>query len=631
MNQNRIQELAQLVADARQNYYNSQPTVTDEVYDAWVDELAELQEAHPAVTAVGAPPVSSWPKVSHGIPMGSLNKVNTVDEMTVWCQKVGRKSSVYEPLFVTEKLDGLSIHTRYENGKLVQALTRGDGTIGEDITPNVLKMRGVLQKLPEKFTGSLRGEIVLHKEDMIFFPGKTSTRNTASGTSKRFDGDGCEYLTVYFYRISDGLDFLTEEAAFQKLIAWGLKVPKWYVTAMAPGTKTPQDIWIDYQQTVRDTLPYEIDGLVVSLNDLAYQQSLGEQDSRPHGAVAYKFAPVAREAIIERIDWQVGTTGRITPVAVFSPIRLFGAVVTNASVYNVRNIRSMGLDAGARILVARSGDVIPKVVSLVCGTGTVAQPPDICPSCASDLTMEGEYLVCQNKLGCKAQLVGTIWHWLVELGILEWGQTTIEKLVEAGLISGLPDLYYLNATSLVNIGGLGPKIAKNLLSNLQAATLVPLDRFFGALSIPLCGTSTFRAVVSAGFDTVGKIVGAIYDDLLIVPGLGPARARAIVAWMASGGSALVKSLQDAGIEIELPVQGKLTGKSFCFTGSMKHKRAELEKMVASRGGVVKTSVTAGLTYLVIADPNSTSSKAQAARKNKTICISEEDFLKIASN
>lgn len=622
----RIQELADLISKARHDYYNGQPTVSDDVFDAWVDELAELQADHQAVLAVGAPPpVSSWAKVSHGIPMGSLNKVNTIDEMTVWVQKVSRKGTVFvqEQLMVSEKLDGLSCNVRYENGKLMQAITRGDGTIGEDITQNVLNMQGIRARIP-KFTGNLRGEIVLHKDNLKLFPDKVSTRNAASGTAKRYDGKGCEHLTVYFYRIADGMDFPIEAEMFEQLQAWGLFVPKWYVTAMSPGCRTPQDLWVDYQQFIRDSLPYDIDGLVVSLNDLTYQQSLGEQDQRPMGAVAFKFAPVSRESVIEGITWSVGVTGRITPVAALSPVRLFGAQVTNASLYNTRYIATMGLDIGARVLVARAGDVIPKVVSLVRGTGTIARHPDRCPSCDHELVMEGEYLVCPNKAGCREQLVGAVEHWMVELGVMEWGRSVIEKVIEAGKLSGLEDLYRLTVEDLSVLEGLGKKSAKSLIGNLQAKNPVPLCKFLSGLAIPLWGTSSFELVIASGFDTVEKISKVNQEDLVKISGIGPGRAKSLVDWFA--GHDVVAKLLAAGVQIKPQATGNLVGKSFCFTGSMKHKRPELEAMVLENGGTVKASVTKGLNYLVIADPNSTSSKAQAARKNGTLCISEEAFL-----
>src|SRR5574338_350459 len=241
-NEARIKELESLITTHRQLYYNGSPPagqdvapVSDDVYDAWRDALAELKADSPAVTAVGAPPpaVSEWKKVHHGVTMGSLDKVNTLEEMTSWVlAKAGGKM---EPLLVTEKLDGISVHVKYEKGAFTQAITRGDGAIGEDISVNVAKMQGVPGRLEDKkFTGSLRGEIVLFKSDLLkHFPDYANTRNAAGGISKRYDGKGCERLYVYFYQVMEGKEFATEGEQFEWLAAQGVRIPNWYVTAMA--------------------------------------------------------------------------------------------------------------------------------------------------------------------------------------------------------------------------------------------------------------------------------------------------------------------------------------------------------------------------------------------------------------
>lgn len=357
----RIAELEKLIQDAKSAYYNKQPIVPDDVYDAWEDELSELDAANRVVISVGSPVVSEWLKVKHEVPLGSLNKVNALEEMTDWVNTYASG----EPLFVTEKLDGISVHLKYVNGKLVQASTRGDGAVGEDITVNVAKMQGVPQTLPRKTSASFRGEIVLLKSDLQnhFNGDYANTRNAASGISKRYDGRGCEHLTVFVYQVTKGADFATEDEQFKYLSDLGFQTPWWALSGMWLGIKTPHDIWVDYQQTRRDALDYDIDGLVVRLNDLAKQFALGERDLRPVGAVAFKFASLTRETILRDIVWQTGGTGRITPVAQFDPVGLVGATVSSATLYNLGYIEKLKLFKGCRILVARAGDVIPKVVS----------------------------------------------------------------------------------------------------------------------------------------------------------------------------------------------------------------------------------------------------------------------------
>ena len=622
----RILELEGLIQQARHTYYNSeQADVADDVYDAWVDELSLLKHDSPAVTGVGAAPVSGWVKAPHSIAMGSLSKINSLEELTSWVMSTGSAKSAM--LLVTEKLDGISIAVEYVGGVFSRAITRGDGLVGEDISVNVAKMQGVLGRLPQEFTGVLRGEIILTKSDHVeHFAQYANPRNAASGIARRYDGQGCERLTILFYQVADGVDFVRDDEQFTWLANMGLRVPNWYVTAMVPGVRTPHDLWLEYQQYKRAELDYEIDGLVVRVNDLASQLALGEVDSRPKGAVAFKFAPMTRESVLRGIEWQVGATGRITPVAVFDPVRVLGAEVTNASLYNVAYINSLGIDVGAKILVARAQDVIPRVVSVRLATGTVAQPPVLCPCCAAPVEMDGEYLVCLN-VRCLAQVSGRIRRYIQTLDVKEWGETLVEKLVEMGLVRDVADLYGLTAEQLTEIDGMGVKSAAKVIKTLRGRRVVPLDTLLGALSIPLCGPSTIRLAMDAGLDTLDALRAASVERLQSVEGVGPARALALHGWL-SGYGDLVDKLLAAGVEIEAKREGRLNGATVCFTGSSQRPRAELEALVKQAGGGIKATVGRKLTYLVLADPNSNSSKAQAARKNGTTCLSEKDLLKI---
>lgn len=632
----RVRELEAWIRQARDAYYNGSPIASDEEYDEKFDELSSLKADSPAVTGIGAPVTSAWPKVEHSIPMGSLDKVQSLDEMTGWIHKLTRRERrgdsshvVAEELLVTEKVDGISVSLRYEKGKLIQALTRGDGLIGEDITPNVWKMKGVLTELPQKVSFTARGEIVLFKEDhRQHFPGQSNPRNSTSGTAKRFDGQGCEHLTVLLYQALDGPDFSRESQQFEFLEKMGFSTPKWYVSAVVAGVKTPHDLWVGYQQSLRDKLPYEIDGLVVRLNDLAYQWSLGEKNGRPVGAVAFKFTPITLETVAKgRVD-QVGSTGRITPVAVFDPIRILGAEITRASLYNQKYIEQIGFDIGARINVSRMNDVIPRVVSVTRGTGTVSQPPAECPDCQTPTIRDGEYVLCPNSGGCPAQTVGRIKQWVRELNILEWGETLIQKLIDEGLVKTVPDLYRLKHEEVSALDRMGKTSAENVLKTLWAVSPLPLEQMLGALSIPLCATGTVQTVVEAGFDTLDKIRAATPSQLESIQGMGPRRASALFGWFQKNGH-IVDELLGLGLEIKSKVQGTMTGKSVCFTGKSTRKRADLEQMAKNAGASVKKSVSKDLTYLVMAESDSASTKAIAAKKNGTLCVTEEQFVRLS--
>lgn len=635
MRTNRIQELENHIFKARNDYYNGTPTVSDKVYDAWVDELRLLDPANKAVTAIGSPVApSEWKKARHQIPMGSLDKVNQPVELASWsvdkiqhnmcmCMMTPCPHGPKDQLFVTEKLDGLSIEVIYENGSLVQGITRGDGDVGEDITVNVAKMGGVKSHLPHKFTGSLRGEIIMHKSThKQWFADKANPRNAASGTSKRLDGVGVDKLNIIFYQVLGDVDFNTEAKQFEWLQKQGLDTPNWWVFDDATQVNNH---WRVYQDKERDKLDYDIDGLVVRVNNMALQIGLGEKDLRPKGAIAFKFDNEARESTIKDIIWQVGNSGRITPVAIVEPVQLVGATVTRASIYNYSYIEELGLDIGAKVLVARANDVIPRIEELIKGTGKVASPPKQCPDCGFATYFDGENLVCRNSKSCRAQIIGRLKNWVKELNLLEWGDTLLEKLVDAKKVKTVADLYTLKVDDIANLDRLGEKTAKKCLGILDDNKEISLEVFLGALSIPMIGQSTIKLIADAGCDTLEKFGQLDATEFEQVPGVGPVKAKFLADGLVNNQELILQILEN-GVKIKDKIIGKLTGKSVCFTGSMKTKRPILEKMAADAGGNVKSSVGKGLTYLVIADPNSTSSKAEAARKLGTALISEDEFL-----
>lgn len=619
-NRKRIQKLASNINQARHDYYNGIPKVTDRVFDAWIDELKTLDPNHKAVTSIGAPIApSEWKKAKHQIPMGSLDKVNTPEELSKWAIDSGIEGK----LLITEKLDGISIEVIYENGKLIQAITRGSGIEGEDITVNVVKMGGVLCQLKDNFTGSLRGEIIMKKSvHQKHFPDKANPRNACAGVAKRLDGVGVEHLDILFYQALGDIEFGAEQAQFAWLVDQKLKTPFWCVA------KTDTEVnkfWRDYQDNKRDSLDYEIDGLVIRIDDLEAQTALGEKDLRPKGAKAFKFDNETRESTLKEIINQVGNSGRITPVAVVDPVNIMGVTVTRASLYNYSYIEEIGLDVGATVLVSRRNDVIPRVEEVVKGTGTVAKAPDHCPSCNATTIMNGENLQCTASDSCPAQIIGRIKNWVAELNLLEWGDTLIEKLVTSGKVKTVADLYKLSVDDIASLDRMGEKSAKKCHDILWANIDIPLDTFLGALSMTMIGASTIKLIINAGCDTLEKFGQLKAQHFEGVPGVGPTKAKFLADGLVAN-QQLILDILTNGVKIKDKIVGKLTNKSVTFTGTMVNKRAVLEQMAADAGADVKSSVGKGLTYLVINDVNSISSKAVSARKYGTTLISEDEFL-----
>jgi DNA ligase (NAD+) len=630
--QKRIDDLADRIERYRASYYAGHPEISDAAFDALEDELRGLDPTHLVLAKVGsAALVTEWDKARHEIPMGSLNKAVSEDELRTWlarCDELlakDKESSMAGDLFVAEKLDGISIEVIYKQGKFAEAITRGDGDWGERISQNVARMKGVPPRLKEKKNLSVRGEIILRLSDMKkHFPGVTSPRNMAAGTAKRFDGQGCEHLTVLFYDVADHVDLPTQAEKFEWLRRLGLATP-----STSQGTiDDVLALYRRYASELRASLDYEIDGLVVYGNDLHKATLLGDVNHRPRGAVAFKFASPAKVSKVVDILWDTGSSGRVTPVAIVEPVELAGAVVRRASLHNAANVRALGIGVGDEVLVSRRNDVIPYVEEVVDKRGKSAGPPDACPVCGAPLVTEGEYLICRNDAGCRALIEGRIENWIDAIGALEWGDKLIEQLVEAGKVKEPVDLYRLKVPDIADLDRRGEKSAKKCLDQLTSRLPLTLPVFVAALGIENFALQTARLLVSAGYDTIEKMLEAKEDELAKIPGLGPTKAAFIVRGLNKRREEIHRLLEAGIVPVRPEAAGPLSGVAFAFTGSATRPRGELTRLVEDNGGRVLGSVTKELNYLVIADPQSTSSKAVKARQYGTKLITEEQFIEL---
>jgi DNA ligase (NAD+) len=354
--QNLINHIVRKLQLARRVYYaGGKQIMTDAVYDSLEDRLRDLDPDNAFFRAVGFAATDAFEKVEHTVPMGSLNKVQTYEEFQEWYSSIGLLA-----LILSEKLDGISVSLRYENGSLVRAATRGDGTIGEDITRNVLKMDGVVKHVPD-FNGHVRGEIVLTKSAwQKYFPEYVNPRNAASGIAKRLDGEGSEHLTVMCYQVIfdnddiGGFSYKFQELEF--LRSWGFITPNYQTV---PNAETVNLIYTNYVESIRKDLDYDIDGLVLDVADLTCFIALGERDHRPQGARAFKFPHDEAVTTLRAVDWQVGKSGRVTPVAKFDTIYIGGVNVSQASLHNIDIMSKLKLWVGCTILVSRRNDCIP--------------------------------------------------------------------------------------------------------------------------------------------------------------------------------------------------------------------------------------------------------------------------------
>lgn len=616
-----MKDLLDRLAAANEAYRNGTPTMTDATYDVLEDQLRVLDPNHAWFSQTGAPaPVGgSWPKVKHTIPMRSLNKAQTGEDIRAWWPGA--------LCFVTEKLDGISVALTYTGGKLVQALTRGDGVVGEDITRNVLLMKCVPHQITDPDLIQVRAEIVVTRPDFAeHFPGESNTRNTAAGTAKRqSDPDKCRHLSVVAYQLfKDGQALLTKRLEIATLVNLGFQPVTWNY---ASTVEELLDLYQGYIDRDRDENYVDIDGLVVEVDGVSLREGMGEKNSRPAGAIAFKFPHESSPTTLREVVWQVGKSGRVTPVAIFDEVTLAGAKVKRASLHNLDQIASLlegtGQDvlaAGDRILVSRRNDVIPYIESVIEATedafATEFSPPAACPSCSCVLSRDGAYLVCMNTMLCPAQVSGSIKRWISKIGVKFLGDTLIDALCDQGHLATIADLYSVDpkmvATLEMNgrsIGGSADRGFASLRENMD----LPLHVFVGALGIPQIGRSMAKIIIDGGYHSLHDLWGADPEALARIDGVGESKAFSFHTGfhhlMAEDG--VIKGLLLAGVTIQAPATGALQGMSVCMSG---FRDPSMASAIEAQGGTIKGSVGKGLTYLVVKDPSSTSGKPEKARQ-----------------
>lgn len=632
----RIEELEEKIKYHRRLYYNGEAEISDAQYDALEDSLQELAPEHPLLTQVGADPDSgNWDKIRHKMPMTSLNKVNDPAELRDWKENACSEASLYPPFeedlfYWSEKLDGISIALYYEEGTLKHAVTRGDGEVGEDILANVVLMDGCIREFDRDLTGGIRGEIVLpfdlYEEHLSNY---SNPRNAASGIARledRKEAHKCRHLSVRAYNchLENGPNLKTEFEKFTFLEDLGFRTP-------SHGGPFPIDkiaeLYEKYEDELRGELNYDIDGLVVKFNEIEHYENAGLRGGKPHGAIATKFASETAITTLREIKWQVGNTGRITPVGVFDPVDLFGAEVEKASLYNCSEIERLDLNVGDEILVERANDVIPKILEVTEKNSEVTVDiPEECPECGSDdLSWDGEYLVC-DSMECPAQTAGKLKAWIDALGILDWGDFILNKLVEEGMVESPADLYELQPEEMASLKDkgdkkLGMKTANKLTDKLHSNKEMLLEDFLGGLRIPMCRQKTFQMLIEAGHDSLEDILSLSKRELKKVDGIGDKKAKMLREGL-SNHESLIEDLLEH-IEIE-EASGGLEGKNICITGSLSKTRSEVKQDIKEAGGTYK-GMSKKVDYLVSADPNSGSSKLNKADKYDIPVISEDEL------
>lgn len=634
----RVRELEMLIKKHQDLYYNAEPEISDEAFDALWDELARLDPDNSLLKKVGEDRLDGWPKAQHLIPMGSQSKAADPESFAAWAMK--NPSSQY---LVQYKLDGASIELQYRNGKLEKAVTRGDGIIGDDITPNARRMAGVASELPEPFSGGVRGEVLMsHEVHRTKYADKANCRNAANGLMKRKDGTGSEDLQVICYDAAgtifrDGPD--SEGAKNDKPVAFQTEMEKlaWlqkmgFQTVPTVVLEKPEEI-IEYRGKImasRKDLPFDIDGLVIKLPEIDPEDAA---KPRPEKQIAFKFSLEEAVTTLIAIEWSESGVN-YTPIGIVEPVRLAGTTVQRANLCNPDMIRTMRLKIGSRVVIVKRGEIIPKIETLVENPPNAKEidQPVICSQCGTALIDEGTRLYCPNQ-ACPKRVLHRIEKWIATLDIRELGDVLIQKLFDAGKLRSIADLYRLTADDLASLERMGPVLARKIIRSIEAVREVPLEVFLAGLDIEGVGPLIARNLVSSGFNSLEKLFSAREEDFLALNGIGSIMAKGIVDGISECRGEIEAILASGKIQIQAAAAGSadavLAGKSFCFTGELvSMKRQEAEKLVSRFGGVAKSSVTKDLSFLVTNEPESGSDKNRKARQYGIPVISETEFLSI---
>jgi len=650
-------QLGELLINAKKAYYvDSKPIMDDHTYDTLEEILRQKNPHHRLFSKVGSPNFDTgFAKKKHDYIMGSQNKVNKYQDLVHYFElkksATGSNVDMQSISYVVQpKCDGISLEIIYQNGQLVDAITRGDGRVGDIITQNVVKMKNLVVSLPNHFTGSIRCEIVvtlkdfaklnqLVKKNTPFLQGGSLTsvdggvysnpRNAASGISQRLDGKYSQYCSLYatdiFFSTDKSRLFHTEIDKISFLKSLGLTPVETHLCQDFPQI---EKIYQDFLNHKRDSYPYEIDGLVVKINNLSITQKLGYQNQRPKFQVAYKFPADTNQTQILAIDWQTGPMGLITPVAQIQPIKISGAMITFASLANYDLIRQKNINLHDIVEVSRRGDVIPyieKVITKV--TPGHLNPPTHCSECHSRVIIDNKYIHCPNK-NCPAQILGTLRLFCANLNILGISQKTIQKLVEAKLVTLPGDFYRLTPKEFINIGGLGLKSGTNIVNQIQAKKNLTLLEVFHAAAIPNFSHKRIKQVIEAGYNTPQQIFDLNISQLTAIAGFKETLAQKIITGLALRRPIIDSILKNVTLKKPNNNSQKLARLSFCITGTLSSPRKEFEKLIEDNGGKLNSAVSQNTSYLITNQPDKGGAKLKLAKKLNIPVISELDFAHI---
>ncbi|WP_445715958.1 NAD-dependent DNA ligase LigA [Flavobacterium sp.] len=651
-----IKSLREELNQHNYNYYVlDNPIISDFEFDQKLKQLQDLETQHPEffdenspTQRVGGMITKNFETVKHEYRMYSLDNSYSIEDLQDWEIRIQKVLGDVPLEYTCElKYDGASISISYENGRLVRAVTRGDGFQGDNVTNNIKTIKAVPIHLkgdfPEKF--DIRGEIILPfagfekmNQELIEI-GETpysNPRNTASGSLKLQDSAEVAKRPLdclLYFVIGNNLPFKTQFEGLQKARDWGFKVP-----SQSKLAKNLNEVfeYINYWDKHRHDLPYETDGVVIKVNNLQHQEELGYTAKSPRWAMAYKFKAEQVTTKLNSISYQVGRTGAITPVANLEPVQLAGTIVKRASLHNADQIEKLDIRIGDEVFVEKGGEIIPKIIA-VAQRGNQPEPTKYithCPECQTELVRnEGEANhFCPNFYGCPPQIIGRIQHFITRkaMDIDGLGGETVALLYNAGLIMNYADLYELKKEQIIPLERMAEKSAENLINGIEKSKTIPFERVLYALGIRYVG-ETVAKKLAKHYKSIDAIAHASIMDLILVDEIGDKIAQSVVQFFENQENIrIIERLKLYGVQLEsgeesAMVSDKLKGKIFVVSGVFElFSRDELKKAIEDNGGKVGSSISSKTDY-VIAGDNMGPSKLEKANQLKIPIISEIDF------
>ncbi|UNC91519.1 NAD-dependent DNA ligase LigA [Candidatus Contubernalis alkaliaceticus] len=658
----KVRQLAEEINKHDYNYYVlDSPVISDREYDLMKRELEKLEKEYPQLVTpdsptqrVGGKPLETFTSVSHAVPMLSLDNAFNENELLDFVRRAKNLSGVSNLEYVVEpKMDGLAVSLLYQDGGLVRGATRGDGQVGEDITHNLRTIKSIPLKLKERVDLEVRGE--------VYFPRKAfqdlndrraeqgeplfaNPRNAAAGSMRQLDPAvaASRPLNIYIYGMGsfEGFPLKNHLEMLNYLKSLGLRVN--------PHTA----VYTDFEEVIqackdwslkRYELPYEIDGMVIKINDLKIQAQVGYTTRSPRWAVAFKFPAEQVETTVEDIQVSVGRTGALTPIALLTPVKVSGSVIKRASLHNQDILREKGVKIGDRVIIHKAGEVIPELVKVLKEKRTGQEKdfimPENCPACGQEVTLiPGEVaLRCLNST-CPVQMYERIVHFASRgaMDIEGLGPAAARLLLENGLVEDVADLYYLNKERLMSLDRMGEKSASKLLEALEVSKNNPLSKLLNGLGSRFLGGKGSR-VIAEHFKSLDRIISASVEEMISIPEIGPKIAASVFEFFKNPANLkVVEKLRSTGVNFkQVQEQGKaqeqlFEGQAFVLTGKLQnHSRQEAQNLIEGLGGRVTSSVSRSTNYVVVGE--NPGSKLEQARSLEITILTEEQLQQMASS